>query len=105
MTVEQCAECRDFLDRGELEHLVAAEARYNSAPPAPPTAGPRPHSYDDAGAGRVSRTSATRTRATPGQRRVTFDDQRRSDRRHSDDDYYRGKPKKRKKSFLEEFFD
>ena len=39
------------------------------------------------------------------QRGVSFDDSRRSELRQSDDDYYRGKPKKRKKSFLEEFFD
>jgi len=36
---------------------------------------------------------------------VSFDDSRRSELRQSDDDYYRGKPKKRKKSFLDEFFD
>jgi hypothetical protein len=39
------------------------------------------------------------------QRWVAFEDPRRSERGYSDDDYDRGKPKKRKKSFLEEFFD
>ena len=34
-----------------------------------------------------------------------FEDPRRSERGYSDDDYDRGKPKKRKKSFLEEFSD
>jgi Zn-finger nucleic acid-binding protein len=35
--IEQCTECRGiFLDRGELEHLTAAEARWNEAPAAPP---------------------------------------------------------------------
>ena len=28
--VDQCTECRGlFLDRGELEHLIAAEAKWN----------------------------------------------------------------------------
>lgn len=41
--IEQCAECRGiFLDRGELEHLVAAEARWQAAPAAPPSAAPAP---------------------------------------------------------------
>lgn len=35
VTIEQCTECRGiFLDRGELEHLTAAEAKW-SAPAAP----------------------------------------------------------------------
>lgn len=35
--IEQCSDCRGlFLDRGELEHLLAAEARWNA--PAAPTA-------------------------------------------------------------------
>ena len=35
--IEQCGDCRGlFLDRGELEHLLAAEARWN-APAAPAT--------------------------------------------------------------------
>lgn len=35
ITIEQCTDCRGiFLDRGELEHLLAAEARWN-APAAP----------------------------------------------------------------------
>ena len=36
ITVDQCGECRGiFLDRGELERLVDAEARYNSSPQQP----------------------------------------------------------------------
>jgi uncharacterized protein len=32
--VDQCTECRGvFLDRGELEHLMAAEAAYSAPPP------------------------------------------------------------------------
>jgi uncharacterized protein len=39
--VDQCTECRGvFLDRGELEHLMAAEAAY-SAPPPPQQAQPQ----------------------------------------------------------------
>ena len=38
ITIEQCAECRGvFLDRGELERLIDAEAAYAAAPmPADP---------------------------------------------------------------------
>jgi len=37
--IEQCTECRGiFLDRGELDHLVSAEARWRDAPAAPPPA-------------------------------------------------------------------
>ena len=38
VTIEQCAECRGvFLDRGELERLIDAEAAYAAAPvPADP---------------------------------------------------------------------
>lgn len=39
--IEQCGDCRGiFLDRGELEHLSAAEARWQAAPPAPPAPAP-----------------------------------------------------------------
>ena len=38
INIEQCSECRGiFLDRGELEHLLAAEATWQAAPtPAAP---------------------------------------------------------------------
>lgn len=37
VTLDQCGECRGiFLDRGELEHLVTAEARFNAPAPAAP---------------------------------------------------------------------
>jgi Zn-finger nucleic acid-binding protein len=54
VVVDQCTECRGiFLDRGELEHLVDAEARFNrgEAPraPAPPAAAP-PSAYPPAAA-------------------------------------------------------
>jgi Zn-finger nucleic acid-binding protein len=36
VNIEQCTDCRGiFLDRGELEHLTSAEARWNGAPAAP----------------------------------------------------------------------
>jgi hypothetical protein len=49
VTIDQCNECRGvFLDRGELERLVDAEAAYNqspaaAAPPPPTTHAPAPH--------------------------------------------------------------
>ena len=34
--VDQCSDCRGlFLDRGELERLIDAEAAFNREPPAP----------------------------------------------------------------------
>lgn len=43
VTIEQCSECRGiFLDRGELEHLISAEARWMSAPAAAPAPAPAP---------------------------------------------------------------
>jgi Zn-finger nucleic acid-binding protein len=46
VVVDQCTECRGiFLDRGELEHLVDAEARFNRGEtPRPSTAPPPPPS-------------------------------------------------------------
>jgi Zn-finger nucleic acid-binding protein len=122
VTIEQCAECRGiFLDRGELEHLVAAEALYNtaSAPQPVPPAGARLPSYDDRrGPGAEDPRYGDQRYPDPrypdpryagpryaDPRRAGFEDPGRVDRRFSDDDHYRGKPKKRKKSFLEEFFD
>lgn len=43
VTVDQCAGCGGlFLDRGELEHLIQAEAAYYAAPGAPTPARPEP---------------------------------------------------------------
>lgn len=43
INIEQCSECRGiFLDRGELEHLLAAEATWQAAPAAPTPAAPPP---------------------------------------------------------------
>ncbi|MBA2641117.1 MAG: zf-TFIIB domain-containing protein [Nocardioidaceae bacterium] len=43
VTVDQCTECRGiFLDRGELEHLVEADARAHPADAAPAASQPPP---------------------------------------------------------------
>ncbi len=108
VTIEQCSECRGiFLDRGELEHLVAAEARYNAVVEGVPAAAPPPPApgYQE-----------PRYEQRPEPRYDPRHDQRyRDDRRDSDyradyprADYQRGDSyykKKRKKSFLEDFFD
>jgi uncharacterized protein len=51
VTVDQCGECRGiFLDRGELEHLLAADARaHTSAPTAAPPPRSESHEYRDQG--------------------------------------------------------
>jgi Zn-finger nucleic acid-binding protein len=80
ITVDQCGDCRGiFLDRGELERLVDAEARFN----APPRREEKHH--DD--------------------RR--YDERRSDDRRYDDDRRYSNQqyPRKKKKSFLEDLFD
>lgn len=83
VTIDQCADCRGiFLDRGELEHLVDADARFQagSAPaptPAPPPSRERDRDYDR-------------------------DYDRRSDDRY---DSYGSKPRKKKRSIFEELFD
>ena len=47
VVVDQCTECRGiFLDRGELEHLIDAEARFNSgAAASPPPSYPQASAY------------------------------------------------------------
>src|SRR5919198_9265 len=79
VTIDQCADCRGiFLDRGELEHLIAADARFQAGSAPAPTAQPAPPSrgYDDY-------------------------DRRRDDRYDS----YGSKPRKKKRSIFEELFD
>ena len=86
ITVDQCTECRGiFLDRGELDHLVEADARAHPAAAAPPPAAPR---RDD-----------DRHR----------DDDYRDDDRYREDDRYRGdsrgySKKKKKSSWVDELF-
>ncbi len=109
--IDQCAECRGvFLDRGELDKLIDAEAEYQqasvtAAPGAPaqsPAWGsPQPRGYDD----RYRDDDRYRSQHRGDHDR---DDRYRGDRysddryRH-DDDYKYGK--KRKRSFLDDLFD
>ena len=77
--VDQCTECRGvFLDRGELEHLITAEAQWSaqqSPAPAPaPTSTPK-QSYPQGGYGS----------------------------QYPQGGY--GKPSKKRRGFLEELFD
>ena len=84
VTIDQCADCRGiFLDRGELEHLIDADARFQagSAPastpaPTPPPARDYDHDYD-----------------------------RRRDDRYDSYGSYGSKPRKKKRSIFEELFD
>jgi Zn-finger nucleic acid-binding protein len=76
VTVDQCTECRGiFLDRGELEHLLDAEAAFNGRQGAP-VAPPAPQYREE---------------------------RRHDDRRHRDDYYY--KKKKKRSIFSELFDD
>src|SRR5690242_17905612 len=79
ITVDQCGECRGiFLDRGELERLVDAEARFNAPPP--------------------EKRSEEKKRSD--------DDRKYEERRRYDDRGYAGQHhKKKQKSFLENLFD
>jgi len=88
ITVEQCKGCRGvFLDRGELDLLVAAEARFFGLEPLDPAAiVDRIPDYD-------------------APRRPVSDDRKRAERLYTDDRKLRGKGKKRKKPFLEDFFE
>ena len=89
ITVDQCGDCRGiFLDRGELERLVDAEARFN----APQQSQQQPR-YEE----------------KRYEEKKRYDDDRRydNDRRYDDDRRYGNQypHKKKKKSFLEELFD
>ncbi len=45
--VDQCTECRGiFLDRGELERLIDADAAFNAAPTPAGARSPAPAAYD-----------------------------------------------------------
>ncbi len=90
--VDQCAECRGiFLDRGELERLIDAEASWSAGTPTAPAGYGRPgydgrrHDDDD-----------------------DWDDASDDDRRrhqHFGGGYSEPHRKRRKKSFLEGLFD
>ena len=86
--IDQCTECRGvYLDRGELEHLVSAEAQWAAqqapaAPPPPPPPAPQP-TYPQGG---------YPPPAPPAYPQGGYG-------------YGYGKPYKKRKSFLEELFD
>jgi Zn-finger nucleic acid-binding protein len=100
ITVDQCAECRGvFLDRGELERLVDAEAAFNSptAPPQPPIP-PLPPQPQQPQQPRYEERRYEEKRS---------DDRRYDPDRRYDNDRYSNQqyPRKKKKSFFEELFD
>jgi Zn-finger nucleic acid-binding protein len=81
VTIDQCADCRGiFLDRGELEHLIDADARFQAGSAPAPTPTPTP---------------------TPSRDYDRDYDERRDDRYDS----YGSKPRKKKRSIFEELFD
>ncbi len=87
VTVDQCKQCRGvFLDVGELEHLQAAEARFLGLEPAGAPAPPPIKDYD-------------------APRRPSDEDTRKRAERLYAEDRKARKVKKRKKTFLESFFD
>jgi hypothetical protein len=91
ITVDQCTECRGiFLDRGELERLVDAEAAFNTPAAAPVPPQPQQPRYEE------KRYEEKR-----------YDDRRYDQDRRSDNDRYGNQqyPRKKKKSFFEELFD
>jgi uncharacterized protein len=93
VTLDQCSECRGiFLDRGELEKLVDAEAAFNGGPAAARAALPE--------------------RRDPDHDRPRYEDKRYDDKRYDEkrrfEDARYGEPRysqRKKKSFLEELFD
>ncbi|GAA0576491.1 hypothetical protein HPO96_15355 [Kribbella sandramycini] len=95
VSIDQCTECRGiFLDRGELEHLVDAELRYN-APQQPRREEQR---YED-----KKRYDDDDRRRYEEKKR--YDDDRRYDERSGYSGSGQYHHKKKKKSFLEELFD
>jgi hypothetical protein len=86
VVIDQCGECRGvFLDRGELERLVDAEAQWSGRTPQARSPRPvQPH-YED----------------HRYEQQHSHDDHRYE--QHSYDDKHR--QKKKKKSFFEELFD
>lgn len=98
VVVDQCTECKGlFLDRGELEKLVAAENVWygEDRAAAPPAAAAR-EPYARAEPRYVP------PRYEPRYEPPRYDDRRRYD---DDDDHHRYGKKHKRRSFLEELFD
>jgi Zn-finger nucleic acid-binding protein len=92
VTIDQCADCRGiFLDRGELERLIDADARFHAeaAAPAPP---PPPQ--------RDRERERERDR---GYERDYYDDS--PDKRRDDRHSYYGSKRKKKRSIFEDLFE
>jgi Zn-finger nucleic acid-binding protein len=99
--IDQCTECRGvFLDRGELDKLIDAEAEHQqaAASPAaqtqsPPWGSPQPRGYE-----------GRHPDDLPYRDDRHKDDRYRDPYRYRDDDDHRY-GKKRKRSFLDDLFD
>ena len=96
--IDQCTECRGvFLDRGELDKLIDAEAEHQRAAAAPAQAAPAQNPA----------WGTPQSRGYEGYRDDDRDDRYREgyrdDRYRYGDDHRYGK--KRKRSFLEDLFD
>jgi Zn-finger nucleic acid-binding protein len=93
VTIDQCTECRGiFLDRGELERLIDADARFHAesapaAPAPPPPVHQQPRGYEQ----------------QRGYDSHHYDDS--PDKRYGDDRYYGSKRKKKKRSIFEDLFE
>jgi hypothetical protein len=100
--IDQCTECRGvFLDRGELDKLIDAEAEHQQAMAAPGPAAPAP---SPAWGSPQPRGYEERYRDDDRYREERYrDDRHRDDRYRYDDDHKYGK--KRKRSFLDDLFD
>ncbi|WP_019877426.1 zf-TFIIB domain-containing protein [Sporichthya polymorpha] len=87
VTIDQCADCRGiFLDRGELERLIDAEAGYyekQAREPEPPR------------------------QPEPRYQEPRYEERRYDERKYDTDEhkYYGGYRKKKRHSFLSELFD
>jgi hypothetical protein len=115
--IDQCTECRGvFLDRGELDKIIDAEAAYQAAPQAaaPQAAAPSPGPQAPPWGSRPGGDGYREEYRGDDRDRYRGDDRDRyrDDRYRAEgyrDDRYRGGDhhygKKRKKSFLDELFD
>ena len=90
--VDQCSDCRGlFLDRGELEHLMTAEASFGRAEPS--------FSRAESGRGDISRGEISRPE--PGRADAPFGGRSTP----PDPRFHRQQQKRKKRSFFEDLFD